>query len=81
MEKLKFIVSFLVIPLSFSLMGCSSSSKSSSTLGLFDTKIEAEKAAKDFHCTGAHQMGGKWMPCQSHDAHERVNEHSGHHHH
>ena len=33
---------------------------------LYPTKAAAEKAAKDFHCTGAHQMGDKWMPCAKH---------------
>lgn len=36
----------------------------------YATKAEAEKAAKLYHCTGAHQMGDKWMPCERHgDAH------------
>ena len=39
------------------------------------------KAAKAFNCTGAHQMGDKWMPCKSHDAHEEIEKHGGHHHH
>ena len=30
------------------------------------TESAAEKAAKHFHCTGAHQMGDKWMPCATH---------------
>ena len=62
MKNLKPIVSVLVISLSFSLMGCSSNSVSNSTRALFDTKKEAENAAKDFNCKGAHQMGDKWMP-------------------
>ena len=33
---------------------------------LFDTKEEAEKEAYKFDCEGAHQMGGKWMPCRMH---------------
>ena len=33
---------------------------------LYATKAEAEKAAKHFHCTGAHAMGDKWMPCAKH---------------
>ena len=33
---------------------------------LYPTKAAAEKAAKHFHCTGAHQMGDKWMPCAKH---------------
>ena len=37
---------------------------------LYATKAEAEKAAKLFHCTGAHPMDDKWMPCVKHgDAH------------
>ena len=36
----------------------------------YATRAEAEKAAKQFHCTGAHQMGDRWMPCDRHgDAH------------
>ena len=48
---------------------------------LFDTKEEAEKEAYKFDCEGAHQMGDKWMPCKSHDAHEKGAKHDGHHHH
>jgi hypothetical protein len=33
---------------------------------LYATKAEAEKAASAFHCTGAHPMGDKWMPCAKH---------------
>ena len=66
-------------------IGCSDNSQTKGTPSLFETKIEAEKAAKDFNCTGAHKMGDKWMPCKSHSAHEDKehnksnNEH--HHHH
>ena len=81
MKNLKHIVSVLVISLSFSLMGCSSNSETSSTRALFDTREEAAKAAKNFNCTGAHKMGNKWMPCKSHDAHEEGEKHGGHHHH
>ena len=31
---------------------------------LFNTKIEAEKAASEYGCIGAHKMGKKWMPCK-----------------
>ncbi len=84
MKSLKPIVSMLVTTISFSIMGCSTNSESSSTRALFDTREEAAKAAKNFNCTGAHKMGNKWMPCKSHDAHEEGEEHqkhSGHHHH
>jgi hypothetical protein len=33
---------------------------------VYATKAEAEKAASKFNCTGAHQMGDKWMPCAKH---------------
>ena len=33
---------------------------------LFKTKEEAEKAASEYGCEGAHNMGGKWMPCKMH---------------
>lgn len=33
---------------------------------LFKTKKEAEKAASEYGCIGAHKMGEKWMPCKMH---------------
>ena len=33
---------------------------------LFSTKAEAEAAAPDFNCKGAHKMGNQWMPCSAH---------------
>ncbi|MEB3195095.1 MAG: DUF3721 domain-containing protein [Cyanobacteriota bacterium] len=42
------------------------SSSSSAVPATYGTKAEAEKAAKQFHCTGAHQMGDRWMPCDRH---------------
>ncbi|EAR18459.1 hypothetical protein WH7805_01452 [Synechococcus sp. WH 7805] len=33
---------------------------------MFDTRKEAEAAAPGFGCKGAHAMGSKWMPCESH---------------
>ena len=83
MTSLKPILSTLLISLSFYLIGCSDNSQKSGTQSLFSTKAEAEKAAKDFNCTGAHKMGEKWMPCKSHDAHEEGSKHEkygGHHH-
>ena len=71
----------IVMTFSFLLIGCSSNTNQEATPALFDTKEEAEKAAKSFNCTGAHQMGDKWMPCKSHDAHEKGEKHDGHHHH
>ena len=71
----------LISVLSFSLMGCTNIAESSRTKVLFRTKVEAEKASKDFNCTGAHQMGDKWMPCMSHDAQRReTDQHENHHH-
>tara|TARA_Y100001968_G_scaffold87702_1_gene78694 strand:- start:55 stop:315 length:261 start_codon:yes stop_codon:yes gene_type:complete len=83
--KLKPIVYIVAMSLSFSLIACSTNAESKKTRALFDTRKEAEKAAKDFNCTGAHKMGEKWMPCKSHDAHSEgakhsKHGHSGHHH-
>ena len=84
-HNLKHFLSTIFLSVSFSLIGCSDNSQKNVTPSLFETKIEAEKAAKDFNCTGAHKMGDKWMPCKSHSAHEdkenskSSNEH--HHHH
>ena len=33
---------------------------------LFKTRREAENRAKTLGCKGAHKMGDKWMPCNSH---------------
>ncbi|MFM7732621.1 MAG: DUF3721 domain-containing protein [Cyanobium sp.] len=33
---------------------------------VYATRAEAEKAARQFHCSGAHRMGDHWMPCASH---------------
>ena len=33
---------------------------------LFKTRKEAENMAKNLGCDGAHKMGEKWMPCNSH---------------
>ena len=74
----------LFMTFSFLLMGCSSHSNKEATPALFNTKAEAVKAAKKFNCKGAHQMGDKWMPCDSHDIHEKGEKHgkhSGHKHH
>ena len=33
---------------------------------LFNTRTEAENMANKLNCKGAHKMGDKWMPCNSH---------------
>ena len=33
---------------------------------LYKTKEDAEKAASQYGCIGAHKMGEKWMPCKMH---------------
>ena len=84
MNNLRSIFTTIIVSMSFSLMGCSGNSHTSGTPALFETKAEAEKAAKDFNCTGAHKMGDKWMPCKSHADHEEKGtheSHTGHHHH
>ena len=37
---------------------------------MFKTKAEAEAAAPDFGCTGAHAMGDMWMVCDQHKHHK-----------
>ena len=83
MNNLRPIFTTIIISISFSLMGCSGNPKTNGTPALFETKAEAEEAAKDFNCTGAHKMGDKWMPCQSHADHEETGKHESHneHHH
>ena len=34
--------------------------------GLFKTKEDAEKAASEYGCIGAHKMGEQWMSCKMH---------------
>ena len=34
---------------------------------MFKTQAEAEAAAPEFGCTGAHQMGEMWMVCEKHE--------------
>ena len=47
-----------------SLIKSESNSKQRSML--FKTRREAENMAKILGCKGAHKMGDKWMPCNSH---------------
>ena len=84
MNKIKPILSKTILSVSFLLIGCSDNSQTKGTPSLFETKIEAEKAAKDFNCTGAHKMGKKWMPCENHETNHEIGKdqsHTGHHHH
>ena len=32
--------------------------------GMYDTKAEAEKRAREIGCEGVHENNGRWMPCQ-----------------
>ena len=45
---------------------CAQHGNSGAVPAMYATKAEAEKAAPKFNCTGAHQMGDKWMPCAKH---------------
>ena len=40
--------------------------KGTMMMPLFETKEQAEKAAKKYGCEGAHKMGMEWMPCKMH---------------
>ncbi len=72
--KPRFLISILFI--SACLSGCSNArSDKSGTPAIFDSKLEAEMAAKDFGCIGAHKMKDKWMPCEKHG-----NNHNHHNH-
>ena len=41
-------------------------SNSKQKIMIFKTKAEAENMAISLGCKGAHKMGDKWMPCNSH---------------
>ena len=69
MNNLRSVFTTIIISISFSLMGCSGNPNTNGTPALFETKAEAENAAKDFNCTGAHKMGNQWMPCENHEDH------------
>ena len=73
----------ILMTFSFLVMGCSNQPNQEPITSLFDTKTEAEKAAKKFNCKGAHKMGKKWMPCMSHENNQKNITESGHvrHHH
>ena len=43
---------------------------------MFKTKAEAEAAAADFGCHGAHQMGSMWMVCDAHGSHQPTHQHN-----
>lgn len=47
-------------------VACAQTAHSGAVPAMYATKAEAEKAAPKFNCTGAHQMGDKWMPCDKH---------------
>ena len=81
MTPLKVVSSYVLITFSVLLMGCSSHSNPKATPALFETKAEAEKAARKFNCKGAHKMGDKWMPCDSHEKSQEIKKGSSHGHH
>ena len=73
MNHFKVLAKFTLVIFSGLFIGCSSHTNQEANPALFETKTEAEKAAKKFNCKGAHQMGDKWMPCEGHKEH---NDHS-----
>ncbi len=78
----KLFASVALASLSLSLIGCSADSKKDGTKALFKTKAEAENAAINLNCTGAHKMGDMWMPCKSHKIHgKKQKKDGGHSHH
>ena len=64
--------------MTFPLVGCSEKPTQSQNPALFETRVEAEAAAKNFNCTGAHKMGDQWMPCENHKNHDQHKKHVGH---
>ena len=42
---------------------------------MFKTQQEAEAAAPEFGCKGAHQMGSMWMVCAKHEEAEQHGHH------
>ena len=67
MIKLKIIHSPYWLAFVCSLVvGCSIEGNKAATPALYETRSEAEKAAKAFNCSGAHKMGEMWMPCNKH---------------
>ena len=42
---------------------------------MFKTQQEAEAAAPDFGCEGAHRMGSMWMVCAKHEQADHKNPH------
>ena len=81
MNVFKILLGSIFMNFSFLLMGCSTNSNQELTPALFNTKAEAEKAAGKFNCTGAHEMGDKWMPCEIHKEHQENTKGSSHGHH
>ena len=81
MTLFKVLTTSFLMTFSVLLMGCSSHSNQKTTPALFETKAEAEKAAEKFNCKGAHKMGDKWMPCDSHEEHQENKKGSSHGHH
>ena len=47
-------------------IACAQQSTQGAVPAMYATKAEAEQAAPQFNCSGAHQMGDKWMPCVNH---------------
>ncbi len=79
MNKKKFLWEFIF--LSALILGCSSPQKDSGIKTIYNSKSEAENAAKNFNCSGAHKMGDKWMPCEKHSSHENHGSQNNNHHH
>jgi hypothetical protein len=66
-SQLRQRLSVIWIATGFQLLGAVALANPNGIPALYDTKAEAEAAAKKhFNCTGAHQMGNQWMPCDKH---------------
>ncbi len=64
-----FLFILSIIGISIPLNSCARNSVKTDTTNkqaVFQTKQEAESAAPEFGCTGAHKMGNMWMVCNKH---------------
>jgi hypothetical protein len=65
-RQMKRLLLVLLATAALPVAACQEHAKAGATPPLYDSKAEAEQAAPKFNCTGAHQMGAKWMPCDGH---------------
>ena len=61
------IVSIGIVPMGVISIAAADAEKAKATAAAAaSASQEAEKAAANYGCIGAHKMGEKWMPCEKH---------------